>query len=521
MGPGLRLLSATLLAVVAAAVGSTGAGAAVPTAWCGLAGPQSPADRKPDLTAGSQVTVIYARPSDQPDRIGDLGNPIATDFASIDAWWRGQDSTRTLRLDLFGFPGCSGIAGLDIADVVLPHDSAYYSPLGGSTRYVRIATDLGNMSFASTYKKYSVYFDGPLDTTNVCGQSGGDFFSGPDYAMVYLRACSLESSGDFRSHTALHELLHALGAVPAGAPNECTSPNQGHVCDNTRDILYPFLSATTTLDTDILDFNRNDYYGTNGPQDLRKSAWVSFLDAQVVGDVVESGTGTGSVTSDLPGLACPALCSNQWNAGTAVTVTAAPAAGSRFVGWTGPCTTTTSTCAVTISAATHIGAVFALQVPLTLSVDASRASGTVVSTPAGISCPGTCTANFDQGQVVTLTAQPGASSRLEGWGGECSGRDACSVTVDQAKSVTATFGPRFRLLKTSVAGKGKIVSSPAGIACPGRCSGQFEVDSKIILRAVPAKGYKLTGWTGACKGRGGCSVTLSNDATVRATFKRR
>jgi flagellar hook protein FlgE len=95
------------------------------------------------------------------------------------------------------------------------------------------------------------------------------------------------------------------------------------------------------------------------------------------------------------------------------------------------------------------------------------------------------------------------------------------VAVDQAKSVTATFGLRFRQLTTSVAGKGKIVSSPAGIACPSTCTGQFDVDSTISLRAVPAKGYKLSGWTGACKGRAACSVTLSDNATVRATFKRR
>ena len=49
LGSGLRFLSATALAAAAAAVGSAGAGAAVPTTWCGLAGPQSSADRKPDL----------------------------------------------------------------------------------------------------------------------------------------------------------------------------------------------------------------------------------------------------------------------------------------------------------------------------------------------------------------------------------------------------------------------------------------------------------------------------------------
>jgi hypothetical protein len=76
-------------------------------------------------------------------------------------------------------------------------------------------------------------------------------------------------------------------------------------------------------------------------------------------------------------------------------------------------------------------------------------------------------------------------------------------------------------LTASVAGKGKIVSSPAGLSCPSRCVAQFAADATVTLRALPAKGYRLSGWTGACKGRAGCSVTLNADAKVRATFKRR
>jgi hypothetical protein len=512
----------TLFACVAAAVGSAGAGAAVPTTWCGLAGPQSSTDRKPDLVAGNQIGIIYAHPTGQPDQIATFGNMIATDLASGDAWWRQQElSTRTLRFDLFAFPNCSGMGRLDIVDFTLPHDGEYYRPL--SDRYTRITNDLFQVpALASPYKKYVVYFDGPADTPNTCGQGGGDYLRGPDYAIVYAQACSLMTQHAFRAHVAVHELIHAMGAVAPGAPNECPPPNQGHVCDSTLDILYYEGSFSTTLDTDILDVGRNDYYGTNGPQDIRKSAWLMFLDAQVQSDVVLTGTGTGSVKSDVPGIECPALCSNTWNLGTQFTLTATPGPNTRFVKWTGPCGSTDPACVVTMSSAVHAEALFANQIPLTLTVDASRASGTVISDPAGISCPGTCTANFDQGQAVTLIAQPGSSSRLETWGGECSGSGACSVTVDQALTVTATFGLRFRRLTASFSGKGKIVSSPAGISCPPRCGAQFDADSTVSLRAVPAKGYKLTGWTGACKGKAArCSVTMSGNKSARATFKRR
>ena len=51
--------------------------------------------------------------------------------------------------------------------------------------------------------------------------------------------------------------------------------------------------------------------------------------------VVKAGTGTGTMTSSPAGINCTANCSGTFNSGTAVTLTAAPAAGSVFAGWSG------------------------------------------------------------------------------------------------------------------------------------------------------------------------------------------
>jgi len=64
-------------------------------------------------------------------------------------------------------------------------------------------------------------------------------------------------------------------------------------------------------------------------------------------------------------------------------------------------------------------------------------SGTV-SGP-GIACGPDCSENYLGGTVVTLTASPAAGWRFAGWSGACSGLNACQVTMDGAKSVTATF----------------------------------------------------------------------------------
>ena len=77
----------------------------------------------------------------------------------------------------------------------------------------------------------------------------------------------------------------------------------------------------------------------------------------------------------------------------------------------------------------------------TLSVVRSgTGTGTVSSSPSGISCGATCTASFPSGTEVTLTATPASGSTFAGWsGGVCTGTGTCSVTITAATAVTATF----------------------------------------------------------------------------------
>ncbi len=75
-------------------------------------------------------------------------------------------------------------------------------------------------------------------------------------------------------------------------------------------------------------------------------------------------------------------------------------------------------------------------------------SGTVTSSPAGISCGGpglVCTGWFAEGTTVTLTATPDAGQSFAGWAGDCSGTGTCVVSMVGAQSVSAVFtGPLVR-----------------------------------------------------------------------------
>jgi uncharacterized repeat protein (TIGR01451 family) len=155
--------------------------------------------------------------------------------------------------------------------------------------------------------------------------------------------------------------------------------------------------------------------------------------------VAKAGAGSGTVTSSPPGIDCGADCSESYPEGTMVTLTATPGANSTFAGWSGGGCTGTGTCVVTMDAAKSVTATFNL-VQRTLSVSlAGTGTGSVTSSPAGINCPGDCSENYDHGTVVTLTAAPGTGSTFAGWSGDCSGTGTCMVTMDAAKSVTATF----------------------------------------------------------------------------------
>ena len=62
-------------------------------------------------------------------------------------------------------------------------------------------------------------------------------------------------------------------------------------------------------------------------------------------------------------------------------------------------------------------------------------------TGSGISCPGTCTASYRQGTIVTLTAAAASGSTFGGWSANClpDSATSCQITMNNNTPVGAIF----------------------------------------------------------------------------------
>ena len=157
------------------------------------------------------------------------------------------------------------------------------------------------------------------------------------------------------------------------------------------------------------------------------------------------------------------------------------------------------------------------------TVKTGTGSGTVNSREAGISCGATCSHNYPEGTIVTLTASPTTGSTFTGWsGGGCSGTDRCIVTLDSQEAVTATFSivPETLAVSETGDGAGSVTSSPAGISCGTVCRHDFDYGSSVNLHVSAAKDSSFHGWSGDCSGTSVCELTMTADRSVEASFVR-
>jgi len=227
---------------------------------------------------------------------------------------------------------------------------------------------------------------------------------------------------------------------------------------------------------------------------------LTVNDGQVVVPSAATYTLTTAVSPAGGGTINPAAGPHTYNFGTTVTVTATPASGYVFSGWSGACSGT-GACSVVMNANKTVTANFTAGYTLTIAVSPAG---------SGTTSPAAGTYTYTSG-TVNITATPASGYVFSGWSGACTGTGTCSVTMSANRSVTANFTSGYTLT-TAVSPTGGGTTNPA-VGAHVYSSGTV-----VPVTATPSTGYVFSSWSGACTGAGTCSVTMNANKTVTANF---
>ena len=182
-----------------------------------------------------------------------------------------------------------------------------------------------------------------------------------------------------------------------------------------------------------------------------------------------------------------------------MSLNAAAAPGSAFAGWSGACSGT-GPCSVTNNAIVTARFIVPISTDRLTVTLGGNGTGTVTSNPSGISCPGTCAADFATGTTVTLTATPTNGSTFNGFSGAgCSGPgSSCTVAMNGDQAVTATFTAVIPIPMSTLSvqkigsGSGTVTSTnQAGINCGSTCGASFPTNSLVAFDCDSSNRFDL------------------------------
>jgi len=245
---------------------------------------------------------------------------------------------------------------------------------------------------------------------------------------------------------------------------------------------------------------------------------------------VGAGTVSGSA---LTGISCGNICTGSYTSGTTVILTATPAVGANFTGWSGDCSGVLTTCTVLINLAKNVTANFSQP---TGEVSLSATSKTFVS--QGVDSTSTA-------QTISLTNNGGATLNISSIAvtGDFAKTTTCGTTLAQGSTcnISVSFSPTtvgtlsgtivissdavtspdtINLSGTSVAVSG-VTLSPTSLSFTGLYVGTSSAAQSISLTnsggaalnltgIVASTDYSQTNTCGSGLGAGGsCSILVT------------
>ncbi len=224
---------------------------------------------------------------------------------------------------------------------------------------------------------------------------------------------------------------------------------------------------------------------------------------------------TTAITPDATGTISlsPPPGTNGYAAGTAVTITATPNTGYKFVKWSGSSAALANKIVIKMTANKTLTANFAAlaQYQLTVNLNPPTA-GTVIKSPTPVS--GT---SYYAGTHVSLTAVPATGFKFVKWVGQVlPSANLATVTMNANKTVTAVFAsvPVYQLTAA-------VTPNDAGIvfADPAPATNGYSSNAIVTLSMTPNGTNQFVAWTGGASGFSNqVQVTMNSNKTVTAVF---
>ena len=267
-----------------------------------------------------------------------------------------------------------------------------------------------------------------------------------------------------------------------------------------------------SLGSTAVDTGDNGYVSTS--KDLLNNARIfntivdrgAFESTNPIARSLTLTASNGTITTN------PNPVNGNYNDGAVVTLTATPATGYQFDGWSGDVSGTANPINITMDANKTVTATFS-PIQRTLTINATN--GHVNVTGAANSKSQTVATNFffDHGETTSMTAVPATGYQFSGWSGDASGNtNPFSLTMDANKTVTALFTPIQRTL-TINATNGNVTTSPNPV------NGTYDDGTVVTLTATANTGYGFVFWTGDISGTTNVTtITMNGDKTIEANF---
>ncbi|MDZ7345215.1 MAG: InlB B-repeat-containing protein, partial [candidate division KSB1 bacterium] len=256
-----------------------------------------------------------------------------------------------------------------------------------------------------------------------------------------------------------------------------------------------------------IDGVRNAYFNPRMTltMDRNRTARAIFdnIIYRLIMDVSPAGGGTTT----------PPVGTNTYKSFSTVNISAVPAAGFKFVGWTGPVADPSSAnTTVYIDGDKNVRANFARVDRYTLNINVTPTGGGTTNPPVGVH-------EYDLNQVVTLTATPAPGYVFQEWQGDVANPTSptTTITINGNKNVTAVFR---QLPPTTYQLTILVNPTSGGTTVPAPATYTYPAGQVVTVQAVPAANYHFVNWSGdvADPFLLTTTVTMNGNKTIIANF---